>query len=70
LNAKWKGVQSSKANSERDMNCGFGLLVLQGWAPALKTVIVASVTRELFVGARLEGSRYGLFALRRPPANS
>ena len=31
----------------------FCLLALQGWAPALKTVVVANVTRKLFEGARL-----------------
>lgn len=31
----------------------FCLLALQGWAPAMKTVVVANVTRQLFDGARL-----------------
>ncbi len=31
----------------------FGLLALQGWAPALKSVVVANVTRQLFEGPRL-----------------
>lgn len=31
----------------------FGLLALQGWAPALRSVVVANVTRQLFAGPRL-----------------
>lgn len=31
----------------------FGLLALQGWPPALKSVMVANVTRQLFEGPRL-----------------
>ncbi|WIV97001.1 hypothetical protein [Kinneretia aquatilis] len=70
MNAKWTGVQSSKAHSELDLSCGSGLLTLLGWAPAFKTVIVANVTRKLFDGARLEGRQFGLFAFRRLPTNS
>lgn len=34
----------------------FCLLALKGWAPTLKTVVVANVTRKLFDGALMVGS--------------